>query len=374
MMFDSHEQKQHQKWMSKAFCEAKKSLNKVYPNPRVGAVIVKDGVLISKAYHKECGREHAEVLAIQKSKGKCFRADLYVTLEPCSSYGLTPPCTDLIIQKKVRRVFIGAYDSNPKNRHKALEVLKEHGVEVYHLDFQKEHDEMNRIFNHLMVSSYPYVQLKFAISMDGCIVDHNGQSKWITSKEARDHSHTLRALSDAVMIGARTFNFDDPLLNIRNSKLKQAKDPAKIIISQSGDLKWDNQLFQNQTNSKVHVLTSKKIDQTDLNKIHNPHVEFKKFSSQKKRINIKRCLTFLRKSGYHNILVEGGRELSSQFVKQHLFNEIHLYVSPKVFGSGGKKMLNETIQFNVDQKFLKLDKIEKIGNDVYLRYVKCLQE
>lgn len=359
----------HKAHMQNAFKNANKGTNKVYPNPFVGAVIVKAGKIMGEGYHEECGKAHAEVNAIRMAQTHAKGADLYVTLEPCSTYGRTPPCTTAIAEAGIKRVFFGAYDSNKKNRKKAEMALKTKNIETVFIDFQKTNDELNRVFLHNLTSKIPYVILKAAISLDGKIMDSKGKSKWITGAQSRTAAHQIRQLSDGIIIGANTFNKDNPKLTVRLAGNQKFKDPAKIIISASGNLKTNNELLSKNTKGEVIIFTSEPASAKLRKNIKNNNCIVVSMGKALKQISLKGCLTYLKKRGYHNLLVEGGAKLLGQFIKLKLFNELHLYVAPKFFGGNKGSFCGDKTLFTVNNKtFLKLDKIKQINNDLYLEY------
>jgi len=354
--------------MLKAFKLAAKGKNLVFPNPFVGAIVVKNEKIVGKGFHQQAGKEHAEVNALNDAGRKAENADLYVTLEPCSTYGKTPPCTDKIIQSKIKRVYIGALDPNPSHRKKAEKILNKHGIETQILDFQEKDLEQNRVFNFNIKYSLPYIHLKTAISLDGMICDSKQNSKWITCEKSRLYSHSLRAMCDAILIGSSTFNIDNPRLNIRNNSKRTTKDPDVIIITSSGNLNTQNTLLKNNTARKITILTTLSGKKKLQHKIKNNNVTIKSFS-QKTNLSIKPCLTYLKKRGYNSILVEGGSNLLEQFLQTKLFQEFHVFIAPKVFGKGAKSFSsNANIDFVNKQNNLNLITSKRIGNDIYLRY------
>ena len=187
----------------------------VRPNPRVGAVLVKGGRVIASAYHSGYGAPHAEAKVLKKAGKSARGATLYINLEPCSSYGKTPPCTEAIISSGVRRVVIGCRDRDPLNRERAEKILKRSGISVETGVLEEESFELNRDFFIWTEKDRPYTTLKLAISLDGKIADRQGRSRWISSLPSRRYVHYLRSLSDAIMVGLNTVIVDDPLLTVR---------------------------------------------------------------------------------------------------------------------------------------------------------------
>ena len=260
-------------YFCKAFELAAKAANRVHPNPRVGAVVVKNGRIVGEGFHFVCGENHAEVNALLQAGEKARGADLYVTLEPCTTHGRTPPCTDAIISYGIRRVFFGAKDYNPDNQNKAAEVLHKHNIEAIFVDYQKQQDDLNKPFIWGLKSEIPYIHIKAGISLDGKICDSEGHSRWITSEASRAYVQSIRKQCDAIGVGANTFNKDNPSLNIRLPSDSYFKDPAKIIFSSTGNLDLKHSLLSKPTEGEVIILTTVKGVQQLEGKIKNPNCQ-----------------------------------------------------------------------------------------------------
>ena len=204
-----------QEYMFRAIQLAKKGEGWTNPNPMVGAVIVKDGRIIGEGYHKKCGELHAERNAIASLIESAEGATIYVTLEPCCHYGKTPPCTEAIIEQKIKKVVIGSRDPNPKVAGKGAQILRESGITVVQDFMREECDRLNPVFFHYITTKTPYVVMKYAMTLDGKIAAYTGKSRWITGSEARHHVQTQRARYTGIMVGVGTVIADDPLLTCR---------------------------------------------------------------------------------------------------------------------------------------------------------------
>ena len=356
-------------FMSYAFDLAKWGGNRVYPNPLVGALVVKNNKILGLGWHEYFGAPHAEVNALNAAGKKAFGADLYVTLEPCSSFGKTPPCVDSIIAAKIRQVFIGAVDANPQNSNRALSLLKKHGIEVQFLDFQRQHEELNKVFLHALKNTLPYVQLKAGISLDGKLQDSFGKSQWITGEKSGQKVQQLRQSVDGILIGANTFNRDNPQLSLR-PRFDFLKEPAKIIVSASGRLNPRHTLLCKENEAPVILCTTREGQAYLQSKVKNSKVQFLIFSRKKKKLSVKNILKKLKTLGYYNILIEGGGDLFACFLKQKtLFQELHLFLAPKVFGGLAKTWTGHSVLDGVDRSpAFDLNAMEKLDNDVYLRF------
>ena len=222
-------------YMLEALTLARLGWGKTNPNPMVGAVIVKNGEIIGRGFHLKPGEAHAEINALSDVARHGFSAEnstLYVTLEPCSSYGRTPPCTDAIIAAKISKVVIGALDPNPKHAGKAVEILENAGIEVVCPVENLKCCDLNRHFFRWITSGKPYVLLKMAMTLDGKIATSNGDSRWVTGVEARKRVQQLRRLSDAVMVGGNTLRTDRPQLTVRDPE-NWENQPLRIVVSSS---------------------------------------------------------------------------------------------------------------------------------------------
>ncbi|MDD5492289.1 MAG: bifunctional diaminohydroxyphosphoribosylaminopyrimidine deaminase/5-amino-6-(5-phosphoribosylamino)uracil reductase RibD, partial [bacterium] len=220
--------KKHEKYMKLALQLAEKGKGKVFPNPMVGAVLVKNGKIISQGYHRYFGGAHAEVEAINNATQPVAGADLYVALEPCAHYGKTPPCTEAIIKAGIKNVYIAMLDPNPLVAGKGIKKLRQHHIPVIAGITTEKAALLNREYIHYIKHKRPYVIMKWAMSLDGKIATRTGDSKWISNEQARKYAHSLRANVEAIIIGINTVLKDDPSLTVRG--ITGAKNPVRIIL------------------------------------------------------------------------------------------------------------------------------------------------
>ena len=308
-------------YMKRALELAKKGLGTVTPNPMVGAVVVKNGKIIGEGFHKVKGGDHAEVDAIKNASSSVEGCDVYCTLEPCCHTNkLTPPCTELLISKKVKRVFIACLDPNPEVAGKGIKKLEEHGIEVHVGLLEEEAIELNKVFFKFITDGKPYIHLKMAMTLDGKMFSQTGSSKWITSETARNEVHQLRKAYDAVWIGMNTLLEDDPSLNTRESEII-TKENKKVVIGDLRKLK----------NKELKVLTHK-------DKLYGIHTgsELEELGFEYFQFNgrLSDSLQWLGDKGITSLLVEGGSKLISSLIEEDLYNEISVYVAPKLIGNG----------------------------------------
>ena len=327
-----------QYYMGLAIKEALKGSNNTFPNPRVGAVVVANGTVVSKGYHKSFGAPHAESVAIDKIKSDIENATLYVTLEPCAHTGKREPCSEIIDPKVFSKVVIGARDPN-QIASGGLEKLLKRGIEVVESVCERECKSINRRFFTFHEQKRPYIILKMALTLDGFIAEENGKSKWITNDRSRNSVHKLRSSCDAILVGNRTVEKDNPSLTSHG----KGKDPRVILFSKDFD---------------------KKLELKVLNQ--EPLIFDLEHSDNNPKKNIEKMLNYLYKNSYQSLLVEGGGTTFTHFLNENIFDELQIFYAPKIIGTGipffkDKKNLEEDLG-------LKLDKIENFGNDVRLTF------
>lgn len=343
---------------------AKKGIGKVSPNPLVGCVIIKDDRIIGAGYHEKFGGNHAEINAINSSKENLENAALYVNLEPCSHQGKTPPCIDKIIEKKIKRVVIGTLDMNPLVSGSGVKRLKAAGIDVKVGLLEKECIELNKFFFKFITRKIPYVTLKAAQTLDGKIADDSGNSKWISNVSSRRKVHSLRAKYDAVLVGSGTVKSDDPSLTVR---LAEGRNPKRVVLDSKLELSTAQKIFTGNNDKNLFVVTSKK-NQTKVRRL-------KKLTSLGVKVlfvnegrngflNLKSVLRELGKNQIASVLVEGGNEIYSSFIKENLFDDIYLFVAPKILGSG-LPIVQDISNGSLKNAFkLKLKNAEAVDDDL----------
>lgn len=348
---------------------AKKGMGNVSPNPLVGCLIIKDDRIIGAGYHEKYGENHAEINAINSAKEDIEGADLYLNLEPCSHQGLTPPCVDKIIEKKIKKVVIGTRDMNPLVSGNGIKKLKSNGVEVKVGVLEKECIEMNKFFFKYITKKVPYVSLKVAQTLDGKIADIKGDSKWITSLQSRRAVHQLRSRYDAVMVGLKTVIKDSPSLTVR---LTEGRNPKRIFLDTKLKLSSDHKLYNSNSDNNLIVITSKESASKErkIKKIRSKGVKIIFVKNEKGKLDLKTALKELAKIKITSMLVEGGSEIFTSFIKENLFDNIFLFVSPKLLGSGLPIVENLGIKNIGSALKIKFGNVEKIGDDVLLELVK----
>lgn len=348
---------------------AKKGKGKVSPNPLVGAILVKDDKIIGAGYHKYFGGSHAEINAINNAKQSVEGSTLYINLEPCSHYGKTPPCVDAVIQNKIKRVVIGTLDMNPLVSGNGIRKLKQAGLEVKVGILTKECIDLNKFFFKYITRKIPYVTLKIAQTLDGRIADKHGDSKWITSVAARRYVHALRSEYDAVLVGSSTVKVDNPSLTVR---YVEGRNPKRVIIDSQLKLKSNYKIFNNPDGNLILAASvnctgkKKKLDSIAKAGIKVLFVNENKDGT----LNIKNLLDELAKNNIASLLVEGGQKIYTTFIKENIFDDILLFIGPKLLGEGISVVDSLCVPSIKRPVKLKINSIEKIGDDALIYLTK----
>lgn len=339
---------------------AKKGGRDVSPNPQVGAVIVRNGKVIGKGYHREYGGSHAEINAIrdgQRRHSDLKGATLYVNLEPCVHYGKTPPCVDAIIRAGITRVVAGMSDPNPRVAGKGFRSLRVSGLKVVKGVLRKEAEQLNEKFSKYISRQLPFVALKVAQTRDGFIAHTDGSSRWITSRASRSLVHRLRSEYDAVLIGAKTARMDNPRLTVRHVK---GSSPMRVVIDGKLSTPQNAHLFSDRLRTRTLVFTGNG-SLGKKKKLRAKGVDIVTLSARNGKLSIKRILQILAERGVASLLVEGGRDIFHQFLSQRLADKIYMFVSPKRFGRGIPAFGDAEGTFRMSRRILK-----KIGPDTYI--------
>ncbi|MBI5743317.1 MAG: bifunctional diaminohydroxyphosphoribosylaminopyrimidine deaminase/5-amino-6-(5-phosphoribosylamino)uracil reductase RibD [Elusimicrobia bacterium] len=355
----------HAGFMARAIEAARRGRFGAHPNPMVGAVIVKNGRVIGEGAHLRWGGPHAEINALRSCRASPAGADLYVTLEPCSTWGKTPPCTEAVIGAHIRNIYIGALDPNPANASKALPILRKAGITVKTGVLKKECEALNPAFNKFIRTGNPYVTVKIAQSLDGRIADAAGRSRWISSPQSRKETHKLRAEADAVLAGIGTVLADDPLLNVRGVKV--SRQPWVVALDSSFRVPRRAQIFKNE---RVVIATTRKASVTAMKRF--PHgAKILVLPSEKGRVSLKALLKALGKLGIGHVLVEGGGRVAGSFISEGLADRFVCFVAPMLIG--GTKSKNSLVwpdAVNAARKDLglrpRLADVTKVGPDLML--------
>jgi diaminohydroxyphosphoribosylaminopyrimidine deaminase/5-amino-6-(5-phosphoribosylamino)uracil reductase len=319
--------------MRRALQLARRGAGSTSPNPMVGAVVARSGRVIGEGYHRKAGEPHAEVLAIrnaQRSTPNVRRATLYVTLEPCSTFGRTPPCTEAIIAAGIKRVVVAAIDPNPKHAGRGIKILRRAGVRVETGLLADEAARLNEAFNKWVTTGLPFVTAKAAMSLDGKIATRTGDSKWITSEAARKVAHQLRAHADAVMVGSRTVIRDNPSLTVRLARAR--KQPKRIVVDSRGRSPLTSRVFTDAWRANTIALTTSASKKSWRDALTKRDVVVLVLPRRKGHVDLRAALKELARRDITSLLVEGGGELLGALFDARLVDKVAFFFAPKIIG------------------------------------------
>ncbi len=321
-------------FMCAALAEARKGIGRTHPNPAVGAVIVAGNRIVATGWHRGAGLPHAEIEALRSLGRTARNATIYVTLEPCSTHGRTPPCCDAIIQAGFRRVVYGATDPNPKHAGRADQLLNSHGIEVTPGVLAEECTELNRYWNKWIATGLPYVVVKAAMTLDGRIASHP-ESRWLSNERSRREVMKLRARMGAIMVGGETVRMDNPQLTVRGIRVR--KQPLRAVWTRSGLLPQSARVLQEP----------------------NPAMIFQD-------VPLARALRQLGAQGIPSVLLEGGGRLLGEAFDRNLVDEVCLYLAPMVSGGPTPTVAGRGVDSNGKALRLEGATYHRLGDDVCL--------
>ena len=349
-------------FMAQALRLAEQGLYTTMPNPRVGCVIVKNNQVIGEGAHLKAGEPHAEVLALRQVGERAKGATVYVTLEPCSHFGKTPPCADALIEAGVAKVIVAMQDSNPLVAGQGLARLAAQGIETQSGLMQAQAIELNLGFISRMTKNLPFVRSKIAASLDGKTALSNGESQWITGDAARLDVQHWRARSCAIMTGIGTILSDNPSLNVRDIQLE--RQPLKIIVDSHLRAPISSKVLQN-----GRTLIAFAIDAEDkAEKLFDAGVELLCIPNNENKVCLKTLLSHLAANEINEVMVEGGEGLNGALLTQNLIDELLIYYAPKIMGSAGKGMFAMPAFTNMNQALnMQILDIRQFGADIRLR-------
>lgn len=351
----------HEKYMQMALSLALKAKGKTSPNPAVGALVVKNSRVLGRGYHKKAGSAHAEIIALEEAGPKAQDATLYVTLEPCTHFGKTPPCVHKIIASGLKEVIVGMVDPNPKNNGKGIETLKRSKIKVKVGFLEDKLRRLNEVFIKYITKRIPFVTVKVGQSLDGRIATRTGDSKWITSDKSRSYAHRLRSEFDAVMVGVNTVLRDNPRLNA----FPADKRLVKIVVDSQLSTPQDANIFSKDAQVIIATLLTQPGQQTENRKILSQKAKILEVKEKAGQINLKDMLKKLAQADISNILVEGGGTLIGTLFDEGLVDRVLFFISPKIIG--GKDSIGSVMGQGVAQadRAVKLKdvKLKHIGAD-----------
>lgn len=369
---------QHTSYMRRAIELAKKGTGAVNPNPLVGAVIVKDGIILNEDYHHRYGEFHAERNVILNCKHDMHGATIYVTLEPCCHYGKTPPCTEAIIEAGISTVYIGSRDPNPLVAGKGAQILRDAGITVIEDFLRDECDALNPVFFHFISTNTPYVVLKYAMTLDGKLATYTGASQWITNEKARKHVHYLRHKYTGIMTGIGTVLADNPTMNCR---MEGGRNPIRIVCDSKLRIPLDCNICKTAKEYKTIVACCCDEPEKEAS-LKELGIKVLKVPFKDGHLDLQALMLLLGKEKIDSILLEGGQALNYSALASGIVQHVCCYIGAKIFGGqagftpvGGQgvavpdeafHMINTTIE-TFDGDFL-------LEGDIERNQSLCLQE
>lgn len=365
--------------MARALELAENGRGRTSPNPVVGAVIVKDGKIIGEGFHEKYGGPHAEINAFRNAEQNGYDvsgAEMYVTLEPCAHYGKTPPCAEAIVNKNIKKVYIGASDPNALVAGKGIEILKKAGIEVEHGLLEKECIKINEIFFKYILEKKPFVVWKSAMTIDGKIASYTGDSKWISCERSRNIVQIMRNSLTGIMVGVNTVIEDNPKLTVR---LEGGRNPIRIVVDSRLRTPLDSNVINEEgeciiaTVKGADLKRKAELENAGAKVIFTPEDSFG-------RVDLKYLMGALGEMGIDSILLEGGGELNFSALEAEIIDKAIMFIAPKIIGGktaktpvggrGFEKIDNSIILNNME--------VSRIENDIliqgYIRRTACLQE
>ena len=352
--------------MARALKQAERGRYSTQPNPRVGCVIVKDDHIVGEGFHHVAGEAHAELNALEQAGALAQGADIFVTLEPCSHHGRTPPCADALIKVRPSRVVVAMTDPNPLVSGRGIKILETQGISVLSGVCEAEAKQLNRGFIKRMKTGRPFVTLKLASSLDGRIAMQSGESAWITSDASRRDVHRLRLENCVILTGINTVLADDPRLTVRLSSGDipgayhiSGRQPYRAVLDSRRRLPETAAILQAPGQTWQLVARDENHDLPDDNVIAFPVLNG--------RLDLNAILDYLGEQQINNVLVEAGGTLAAEFIKLGLLDELVVYQSPDILGSSAQAMINlpEILEMNKKIEFEYRD-LRKIGRDLKL--------
>jgi len=378
---DSSENKASTQWtvddqayMAEALRLAETGLYTTEPNPRVGCILVRDGKIVGRGWHQKAGSGHAEVNALAEAGDAAKGATAYVTLEPCSHYGRTPPCADALIKAQVRKVIAAMKDPNPEVSGRGFEKLEAAGIKTASGLLAEPAKALNVGFVQRMEKHRPFVRIKMAISVDGRTAMQSGESQWITGPAARSDVQRLRARSSAVLTGIGTLLQDDAALTLRANQLGLAeayaeeivkRQPLRVVLDSLAKMPADSKLLSFES-PVLWVVNESAITDSKISEL--AHVELFRLAEGDSQKRLPIVLAKLADLGCNELLVEAGATLAGSFIEAECWDELVIYMAPKLLGSDARALANLPISRMSEAKDLILKDVRQVGDDIRLTY------
>ncbi|MEG1870004.1 MAG: bifunctional diaminohydroxyphosphoribosylaminopyrimidine deaminase/5-amino-6-(5-phosphoribosylamino)uracil reductase RibD [Oscillospiraceae bacterium] len=356
----------HAEYMKFAINLAKNGCGFTNPNPMVGAIIVKDGNIIGSGHHQRYGELHAERNALANVTRSPEGSTLYVTLEPCCHYGKTPPCTEAIIEAKIKTVVVGSLDPNPLVAGNGIRILRENGIEVITGVLEDECNKLNEVFLHFIKTKTPYVVMKYAMTLDGKIATHLGKSKWITAEPAREHVHLSRHKYSAIMVGVNTVIADNPQLTCR---IPTGKNPIRIICDTNLRIPLDSAIVTTAKEVPTYIASACE-DNDKIQQLTELGCKVITVPLADRHIDLNILMQLLGEKNIDSILLEGGSSLNFSALNSGIVNKIQAYIAPKIFGGTDAKTPVGGMGVDTPNDCFKLinREVTFLGQDILIEY------
>lgn len=355
----------NEKFMRLALELAANATGRTSPNPLVGAVVVKDNRVVGAGWHRKAGTPHAEVHALRQAGELARGAEVYVTLEPCSHYGKTPPCAKALVEAGVKKVYAALLDPNPKVAGKGFKILQEAGIEVEYGFLEDEARRQNEVFLKWIEHNKPFIAMKAAMTLDGKIATATGQSKWITNETSRAYGYKLRDIYDGIMVGINTVKEDNPSLTAR---VEGGKNPIRIVLDSSLDIDLNANIIIDKAAPTI-IATTDRAERAKVSALEKMGIQVLIVDKDEdNRVDIVKLLDILGQQKICSILVEGGATLHGSLVEKGLVDRAYFFIAPKIVGGAiakspvmGKGILNLNQALELDEM-----EIEKLAGDILI--------
>jgi diaminohydroxyphosphoribosylaminopyrimidine deaminase / 5-amino-6-(5-phosphoribosylamino)uracil reductase len=349
-------------WMRRAIRLAERGRGLASPNPPVGAVVVREDKAIGEGFHKGPGTPHAEVVAIEAAGEQTRGATLYLTLEPCTHQGRTPPCAPRVIEAGFSRVVVGATDPNPAVDGRGVAALRDAGIEIESGVLEADAERLIQAFSKHIRTGRPFVTAKMAVSLDGRVAAADGSSQWITGPSARRDAHRLRAEADAILVGVGTVIRDDPKLTVRLRGYR-GRQPLRVVVDSSCRTPGDAAVLGDE--APTVIATTDKATEEAAGILRARGADVMQLPSREGRVDLSAVLEQLGKRGIAEVLIEGGPTLLGDAVDRTLVDRFVFYVAPKLLGSGGPGAVAALVAPTIaDARELRIDSVRHVGADL----------
>lgn len=356
------------KFMREALSLASRSEGLTRPNPPVGAIVVKNGRTIGRGWHRKAGGPHAEIHALRQAGMKARGGTLYVTLEPCSTTGRTPPCTDAILGAGIRRVVFALKDPNPRHAGRAAVLLRRAGIDVCSGVEQESARELLQPFTQWITTGHPWLTLKLAQTLDGRIADAGGVSRWISSAPARSWVQDLRRRSDGILVGAGTVIADDPSLLPRPDR---GRRPWRIVVDSRGRCPCTARIFSDAAADRTILATTRRCSKTHRLALEGQGVSVWILPSTRQgRVNLRALSLRLGQAGILRVLCEGGGELAGEWLRANQANELIIFIAPKILGGTGLPAIAGPGWRLAAAPIWRWTLLQRVGDDLMVRLVR----